>query len=373
MMRFLSRGVEVAYRYALKPLLFLRDPEAVHDAFTRVGVLLASSSIAQRTIRSIFRYDDDILATNVAGIRFQNPIGLAAGFDKNARLTNILPDVGFGFAELGSITGKPCAGNSGTRLWRLPKSKGLVVYYGLKNDGADSIAGRMRRAAFRLPIGISAAKTNSKETIDADAAIDDYAHVVESFRGIGDYYTINISCPNAFGGEPFTDPTRLDALLTRIDALADKPVFLKLAVDLSHAELDAIIAVCNTHRIAGFVCSNLTKRRQNAKIVEQTVPEKGGISGMPVQSLSDAQVAYVYRATRGAYAIIGVGGVFTGKDAYRKIRLGASLIQLITGMIYRGPQTIGQINAELAALLRRDGFKNVADVVGVDNHAKDSR
>lgn len=366
MMRFLSRGVEVAYYHLLKPLLFLRDPEAVHDVFTRVGIMLASLPVAQRLIRGTFRYDDDILVTTVAGIHFQNPIGLAAGFDKNARLTDILPDVGFGFGELGSITGRPCAGNSGTRLWRLPKSRGLVVYYGLKNDGADSIANRMRRAQFRFPIGISAAKTNSKETIDTNVAIDDYAYVVASFRGIGDYYTINISCPNAFGGEPFTDPTRLDALLTRIDALADKPVFLKLAVDLSHTELDAIIAVCDAHRIAGFVCSNLTKLRKNEKIVERSVPEKGGISGLPVQKLSDEQVRYVYQKTKGKYAIMGVGGVFTGEDAYRKIRLGASLVQLITGMIYRGPQAIGQINAELAALLRRDGFKNVSDAVGVD-------
>ncbi|HTP57209.1 MAG TPA: quinone-dependent dihydroorotate dehydrogenase [Candidatus Paceibacterota bacterium] len=361
--------MEFLYRTVAKPVLFRLDPEDVHDRVTWLGRMLGATPVTRAVTHVLLAYEDPILATTVAGIRFPNPVGLAAGFDKNARLTGILPDVGFGFAELGSITGQPCAGNPRPRLWRLKKSESLVVYYGLKNDGADAISARLAGARFRIPIGISAAKTNSPSTVDPDVAVADYAHVLERFRGIGDYFTVNISCPNAYGGEPFTDPSLLDRLLGQADALADKPIFLKLAVDLKHEQLESILAVCDRHRIAGFVCSNLTKNRTNHRIHDPVVPDVGGISGRAVQHLADEQVRYLYRRTRGRYAIMGVGGIFSAEDAYRKIRLGASLVQLITGMVFRGPQLIGQINRGLAERLRADGFASVAEAVGVDNAA----
>lgn len=362
-----TRIIAGLYGRLLKPVLFRFDPEDVHDRATNLGRLLGSTGIGCVLTRAMFNYEHPALHTTVCGIHFNNPVGLAAGFDKNAQLCSILPDVGFGFEEIGSVTGRPCAGNPRPRLWRLPDSQALAVYYGLKNDGADAISDRLRHRKFRFPVGISAAKTNDGKTVDPNAAIADYCHVVSRFRGIGDYLTINISCPNAFGGEPFTDPQLLDRLLTEVDALADKPVFLKLAVDLPTQQLDEIIEVCSRHRIDGFVCSNLTKNRANMHITDTDVPLKGGISGRPVRQLSDEQIRYLYRRTAGRYAIIGVGGIFTAEDAYRKIRLGASLVQLITGMIFRGPQVIGDINRGLVALLKKDGYRNISEAVGADN------
>lgn len=355
------------YRRIAKPIFFRLDPELVHDRVMRLGRIIGAFPPARVLTRMVLAYEDPILHTTVAGIRFANPVGLAAGFDKNARLGSILPSVGFGFVEFGSITGKPCAGNPRPRLWRLKKSESLVVYYGLMNDGADAISSRLRAKTFAFPVGISAAKTNDPSTVDATTAVADYVHVLDEFRGIGDYITINISCPNAFGGEPFTDPALLDLLLTDVDTHADKPVFLKLAVDLPMQRLDELLEVCTRHRVTGFVCSNLTKNRTNHKIHDPIVPDVGGISGKAIQHLSDEQVRYIYATTRGQYPIIGVGGIFSAEDAYRKIRLGASLVQLITGMIFEGPQLVGELNRELAALLRRDGFASVADAVGVDN------
>lgn len=364
-----TRILETAYRRLAKPVFFRMDPEDAHDHAASLGRLISRLTLGKRFTRSLLDYADPVLETTVAGIRFPNPVGLAAGFDKNAHLWDILPDVGFGHIELGSITGLPCVGNPRPRLWRLPKSEALVVYYGLKNDGADVVSARLTGAKFRVPVGISAAKTNCRETCDPDAAIADYCHVIDKFRGIGDWLTVNISCPNAFGGEPFTDPRLLDRLLARVDALVDKPVFLKLAVDLTRPQTDALLEVCGGHRVDGLICSNLTKNRANHRILDAAVPASGGISGKAVRHLADEQVRYVYSRTEGRYAIIGVGGIFTAQDAYRKIRLGASLVQLITGMIFRGPQMVGQVNRGLAALLKRDGFASVADAVGVDNRA----
>ncbi len=365
-----TRVIAGLYGCLLKPILFRFDPEDVHDRATSLGRLLGATWAGRALTRAMFNYEHPSLNTIVCGIHFNNPVGLAAGFDKNARLYDILPDVGFGFEEIGSVTGRPCAGNPRPRLWRLPDSHALAVYYGLKNDGADSISDRLRNRTSRFPLGISAAKTNDRETVGPDKAIADYCHVVSRFRGIGDYFTINISCPNAFGGEPFTDPKLLDRLLTEVDTVADKPVFLKLAVDLPIQQLDEILEVCSRHRIDGFVCSNLTKNRTNMQITDTDVPSKGGISGRPVRQLSDEQIRYIYRRTAGRYAIIGVGGIFTAEDAYRKIRLGASLVQLITGMIFKGPQVIGDINRGLAELLRRDGYRSISEAVGVDNRVQ---
>jgi dihydroorotate dehydrogenase len=358
--------IEEAYRHLAKPLFFRLDPEAVHDTVTRLGQFLGSMPGGRNLTRRLLCAENARLEQTLHGIHFPNPVGLAAGFDKDARLTDILPDVGFGFAELGSITGKPCAGNDGTRLWRLPESEALVVYYGLKNDGADAISTRLRGKEFRIPMGISAAKTNSRSTVDPEAAIADYIHVVEQFRGIGDYLTINISCPNAFGGEPFTDPALLDRLLSAVDAAADKPVFVKLAVDLEPAQIEGILEVVDGHRVAGLVCSNLTKNRDNHRIVESVVPSRGGISGKAMQHLSDKQIRHIYERTHGRYTLIGVGGIFSAEDVYQKIKNGASLVQLITGMVYRGPQLIGQINRGLIRLMDRDGITNISDAVGKD-------
>lgn len=355
------------YRSTLKPAFFRRDPEAMHERMTALGRFLGRRGFLRRATAALFSYAHPALRQTINGIQFQNPVGLAAGFDKDAELVDILPAVGFGFMEVGSITGEPCEGNVRPRLWRLPKSKGLIVYYGLKSKGCERIAAQLFNRQFAIPIGTSVAKTNSPATVPLEAGVADYAKAFRALAHIGQYTTVNISCPNAFGGEPFVESSRLDALLARLDKIPTaKPAFLKLPPGLAAAELDAILAVAGRHRIAGFICTNLAKDRRNAGIVDP-LPERGGISGKPLAAFADETIRQVYGRTKGQYTIIGCGGIFSAEDAYRKIRLGASLVQLITGMIFEGPQLISEINRGLVRLLKRDGFKNISEAVGADN------
>jgi dihydroorotate dehydrogenase len=357
------------YKNVGKPIFFRLDPEDVHDAVTLLGRVLGFCPCLRRLTRFLFRFDHPALEQTILGIRFENPIGLAAGFDKNARLLRIMPQVGFGFEEIGSVTGEPCEGNPRPRLWRLPKSKALVIWYGLKNDGCEAIAKRLSRLKARMPYGTSVARTNSAATVEQSAGIADYAKALRTFADIGDYFTVNISCPNTCGGEPFTSPEALDRLLTALDPIpTKKPVFLKMPADISTAELDALIAVADRHRVQGFIISNLTKKRDRETVNQDEirVTDKGGISGRPVAGPSNALIAHAYRTTGSRYVIMGCGGIFTAEDAYQKIRLGASLLQLATGMIFEGPQAIGEINRGLVRLLQRDGFENVSQAVGVD-------
>lgn len=357
--------IGLLYRNLLKPILFQFDPEDVHDRITAVGTFLGKYRVLRAINRLFFGYKNSLLEQTILGIHFENPIGLSAGFDKNAVLTDITPEVGFGFEEIGSITAESCEGNPRPRLHRLPKSKSLVVYYGLKNDGAQKIHERLKNKTFEFPIGVSIAKTNCTRTVETREGIADYIEGMKTMRDIGDYMTINISCPNTHGGEPFTDVENLEKLLTEVDKLnIKKPIFLKISPDISRENLDAIIENVTHHNIQGFVCTNLTKNRNNPKIKDGQVPENGGLSGKIVEDLANEMIAYVYKKTHGKYVIIGSGGVFTAEDAYKKIRLGASLIQMITGMIYNGPQTISEINQGLVKLLKRDGYKTITEAIG---------
>ncbi len=357
----MAKIIGAVYRKALKPILFLFDAEQVHDWFTAVGVFLGKYKFTRAITRRLFSYKNPRLEQMVAGIKFVNPIGLSAGFDKDAKMTDIMLEVGFGFTEVGSITGEPCEGNSKPRLWRLPQLKALVVHYGLKNDGCEKISVRLANKKFKIPVGINIAKTNNVACADTETGIADYAKAFNAFKDIGDYFTVNISCPNAYGGEPFTDPVRLDLLLTQLDAIpTKKPVFLKLSPDLTPQKLDPLLEVSSRHRVHGFICTNLTKEKKE----ENDIRLKGGLSGKMVQKLSDDQIAYIYKKAQGKYIIIGCGGVFSAEDAFRKIQLGATLVELITGMIFEGPQLIGEINRGLVALLDKNGYKNISEAVG---------
>jgi len=360
----MAKVIGSIYRKALKPILFLYDAEKVHDAFTSTGVFLGKYKTMRAITRGFFAYKNPRLEQTVLGIKFANPIGLSAGFDKDAKLTDIMPEVGFGFEEVGSITGEPCEGNPKPRLWRLPKLGALVVHYGLKNEGCAKIAARLSTKKFKLPIGTNVAKTNNVACAETEAGIADYAKAFAALKDIGDYFTVNISCPNAYGGEPFVDPLRLDLLLARLDPIpTKKPVFLKLSPDLSTERLDSLIEVCAKHRVHGFICTNLTKEKKD----ENEIRLKGGLSGRMVKQLSDDQIAYIYNKTKGKYVIIGCGGVFTAKDAFHKIQLGATLIELITGMVFEGPQLIGEINRGLVKLMDQHGFKTIGEAIGTLN------
>src|SRR3989344_4498157 len=334
------------YKFIFKNIFFLFDAEEVHDFIIKFGKFLGSNSVTRFKTRLLFNFEDKRLEQNILGINFKNPVGLAAGFDKNGYLIDIMPNVGFGFMEIGSITGERCEGNKKPRLWRLKKSKALVVNYGLTNNGCEEISDRLKNKEFKIPLGVSIAKTNSKECADTIKGIKDYVKTTKKFSNIGDYFAINISCPNAFGGQPFHEKDKLN---------------------LHFNEIDDIISISNKHKVNGFILTNLTKKRDNKNILDKNIPEKGGISGKVVEDLSNKMIEYVYKKTKGKYVIIGVGGISSAEDAYKKIRLGASLVQLITGMIYEGPQLISEINCGLVRLLKKDGFKNISEAVGADS------
>lgn len=343
-----------SYKYFFKPIVFKIDPEKVHDSMTFIGRILGSNLITRFLSNLAFNYSHKALEQDVLGIHFKNPLGLSAGFDKDAKLTNIIPCVGFGFEEVGSITGEKCYGNPKPRLWRYPRLKSIRVYYGLHNEGCERISYRLKGKKFAFPVGTSIAKTNNPETCETEAGIDDYVKAFKAFTTIGDYFTINLSCPNAYGGQPFTDPKKLEALLTALDKIqTKKPIFLKLSPDLNEQELDEILSVSKKHRVHGLISTNLTKKHPFGN---------GGLSGKAVEDLANAQIRTIYEKTGGKFVIIGCGGIFSAQDAYAKLKAGASLLQLITGMIYEGPQLISEINRGLVELMKQDGVTSISEV-----------
>jgi dihydroorotate dehydrogenase len=363
-----SKAIRAVYARVLKPFFFRNDPESVHDWMTRAGIVLGATGAGRALSMALFDYEkEEVLAQEIRGIKFRNPVGLSAGFDKNAQLTNILPSVGFGFVEAGSITGEPCAGNPKPRLWRMPKSKGLVVYYGLKNDGCEAISKRLSGRTFAIPVGASVAMTNCRENMDIETAIADFAKAFRVMEPHAAYVTVNISCPNTMGGQPFVAPEAFDSLFRTLDLIpTEKPVFIKISPDMTDPQLDALLDIARDHRIHGIICANLTKPRDNDQIADEGVPAVGGMSGNLVKGLADDMLAHIYRREGKRFILVGCGGIFTAEDAYKKIRLGASLVQLITGMVFEGPQLIGEINRDLVRLLRRDGFSTISQAIGAD-------
>lgn len=365
--------LSIVYRVLLKPIFFLINPEKVHEIILAFGAWLGDCALGRFCTRLAFYYSNSVLGQTIKGVYFPNPVGLAAGFDKDGRLTQILPEVGFGFAEIGSVTGCPCAGNSGRRLWRLKKSKSIVVNYGLKNVGAEAISHTLSGLTFKIPIGISIAKTNSAATTEEALGIADYVQAYTFFaeKNVGDYITVNISCPNTCGGQPFLKPEALSRLLAalstaRLKYQDTKPWFIKLAADIYPAMLDGIIDVARKYQVTGFICSNVTKNRHNTKIIDKNIPAQGGLSGAVVKDLSTNLIRHIYRKTGKEFIIIGCGGIFSAEDAYEKIKAGASLLQLITGMIFQGPQLISEINQKLVFLLGKDGYSTINEAIGVD-------
>ena len=364
----------------LRPMIFLMDPEQAHYSMKRVGVFLGSNPITKAFTSLLFDYGHKSLNIEVDGIQYRNPIGLSAGFDKDGELTKIYPNLGFGLAELGSITGEICPGNPGKRLFRMIKSKSIVVWYGLNNMGAEKLSSRLAGQKFgRLRVGINAALSNMSSEFDLDSSIADYLKTMTLFKDIGDYYTVNISCPNTQEGEPFVDKDKLDALLTAINThirpITAKPIYVKLAADMSVEEIDTIVDACVEHKMEGVVCTNLAKPKYNTEHRPEEYPTtkgllpagKGAMSGLPLQRISTNVVRHVYRRTRGKLTIIGVGGIFNARDAYEKITSGASLCHMITTMIFDGPQNINEINRGLVKLLKADGFNSIAEAVGSRN------
>jgi len=356
------------YKSFAKPLFFLFDPEDIHDWMTYFGGVLGKYTFTSSLIRAFFFFKHPSLSQNLHGITFQNPIGLSEGFDKDARLVEIMDDVGFGFTQVGSVTLHAYEGNPKPRLVRLPKSKSILVNYGLKNDGAAIVLERLQQIQVTIPVSISIAKTNSRENASDEEAIKDYVQTFEQCvtRDIGDFYTINISCPNTYGGEPFTTPERLEKLLVAITEIkTEKPIFIKMPINLPWNEFKLLIDVIAAHQLAGVIIGNLNKDRTSVQLADEISDDsKGNMSGLPTRALSNELISKTYQEYGSKLTVIGVGGIFSAQDAYEKIQRGASLVQLITGMIFEGPQLIGAINSGLAQLLERDGYTSISQAIG---------
>lgn len=368
----------VCYKHVVKPVIFRQSPDAVHERLLKIGGILQKSRFMRLVIRKSWAYTNEkALSQDIVGLHFSNPVGLSAGFDKNFQLVPMIKSTGFGLMEGGSVTALPCAGNPRPWFYRLPKTKSIVVNAGLGNQGVARIVERIKTykqvSVSDFPLNISVAKTNCPETASNEIGIHDYLASLRIIKhaGVGQMITLNISCPNAFGGEAFTTPDSLEQLLAQVDKLNLKqPTFIKMPSDLPWAEFQLLLDVIVKHRVAGVTISNLAKDRTKIKLLDP-LPDsvKGNLSGKPVYELSNNLISQTYKHCGKYLVIIGVGGIFNAQDAYTKIKLGASLVELITGMIFEGPQLIGQINKDLVTLLQNDGYNNISDAIGTAHHS----
>ncbi len=366
--KFIGTG----YRRVVKPIFFRFDPEVVHERITATGERMGNSRVAKKILSSITTYRDPILAQRIAGIDFATPIGLAAGFDYQGRLTQILPSLGFGFGTIGSITREAHPGNPRPILGRLPKSQSLMVNKGFRNLGATAMVKNLSPLHFAIPIGISIGRTNRDLSI-----AESIADIVASLRAFEEstlehsHYELNISCPNLVGTASFYHAQQLEKLLAAIDALhIKKPIFVKMPINESDDTVLQILDVIAKHHLAGVVLGNLQKDRTDPAFHRDEVNKfpTGGFSGKPTERRSNELIALAYKNFGDKLIIVGCGGVFSAHDAYTKIANGASLVQMITGLIYRGPQVVAEINAGLAKLLRQHNFTSIRDAIGSALH-----
>jgi dihydroorotate dehydrogenase len=316
------------------------------------------------------RPDDPKLAVRAFGLNFPNPVGMAAGFDKNAEVPDALLRLGFGFVEIGSVTPKPQSGNPRPRLFRLERDEAVVNRMGFNNDGAETA---LRRLAARAQHG-GIVGVNVGANKDSPDRVADYVKLIETFAPVASYFTVNVSSPNTPGLRNLQEGALLDDLLAKvIDArervrqkAGDTPVLLKIAPDLSLAQLDDVVQVARSRRVDGMIVSNTTIARPSTLREEMRAKEQGGLSGRPLFRLSTRMVAETYVRVEGAFPLIGVGGVDSGGAALTKIRAGASLIQLYSSLVYKGLGLVDEIKRDLTSTLLRTGKDSLAEIVGSD-------
>ncbi|OGY94636.1 MAG: dihydroorotate dehydrogenase (quinone) [Candidatus Komeilibacteria bacterium RIFOXYC1_FULL_37_11] len=352
------------YQRVIRPILFLIDPEKIHN-FTIWGLSFFSKyKLLNVLLKAKLNYTSPRLRQRLCGLNFKNPIGLAAGLDKNGQAINTWSAMGFAWAEIGSITYQAQSGNKKPRLWRLPQDKGLVVYYGLYNQGAHKIVEQLKKKTGLISASI--AKSND---IALEQAADDYQATFEVVSPYADIITINLSCPNVDNFTGLQSKKLLEPILERVQSInkQQKPIWLKIGQDLSKAELDDIIYLSKKYHIDAIIACNLAKDRGSLDLKSLHRDKPGGISGEKIRDRVDKIIAYLYQNSEGQYKIIGTGGIFSGYDAYKKIKAGANLVQLITGLIYNGPMTINIINRQLENLLANDNFKHISEAVGLES------
>lgn len=341
-----------------RPLVFRLSPETAHR--------LTLFALAHLPLPAAAPPDDACLAVKAFGLDFSNPIGLAAGFDKNAEAAGAFASLGFGFAEIGTVTPRPQPGNALPRIFRLPRDGAVINRLGFPSEGHLAVHARLERLRRQAPIGINLGA--NKESQDRAA---DYARGIEAFADLADYFTINISSPNTPGLRDLQRPEALDDLLARVlDArdqmarsLPRRPVLLKIAPDLTLTELDAIIACARKRQIDGLIISNTTISRPSS-LRDDAARETGGLSGRPLFALSTRMLAAAFLRVEGQFPLIGAGGIDNADAAFAKLEAGASLLQLYTGLIFEGPALIGEIKRGLLRHMSRKGFARATDVTG---------
>lgn len=344
-------------RDALWPLmragLFRLDPEVAH------GVSI--QGLKSGLVPGVAPPSDPRLAVRVAGLTFPNPLGLAAGYDKNAEVPGAILKLGFGFTEIGSVTPRPQEGNPKPRLYRLVADEGVINRFGFNNEGHEPALRRLKEAR---PSGIVGVNIGANK--DAADRVADYAQGIRTFYSVASYFTANVSSPNTPGLRNLQGREELDALLKRLQPLQAQyktPLLVKIAPDLADEDIDAVAELALSYGLNGIVASNTTIARADS-LRSRNKAETGGLSGAPLFEKSTEVLRRLYDQVGDRITLIGVGGVSSGEQAYAKIRAGASAVQLYSALVYEGPALIGRVRTELAALLKRDGFKSVSDAVG---------
>ena len=343
------------------PLLRWLDPEDAHRLAIQGLRLLPP-------VRP--RPDDPKLAVRAFGLNFPNPVGMAAGFDKSAEVSDALLRLGFGFVEIGTVTPKPQVGNPRPRLFRLERDEAVINRMGFNNDGGDAV---LRRLAGRAHLG-GIVGVNVGANKDSADRVDDYVKLIEIFAPVATYFTVNVSSPNTPGLRNLQQSAALDDLLAKVidarervrQSAGDSPVLLKIAPDLSLTELDDVVHIARSRGIDGMIVGNTTLARPSTLRQQTRAKEQGGLSGRPLFRLSTRMVAETYVRAEGAFSLIGVGGIDSGGAALTKIRAGASLIQLYSSLIYRGLHLVEDIKNDLASTLLRTGRDSLSEIVGAD-------
>ena len=355
------------YDFLIKPILMRMDPEEAHElAVKTITNPLTSPPLA---LHGIFGpADRALLATNLCGIPLENPIGLAAGFDKNAVMFPYLHRLGFGFVEVGTVTAHAQSGNERPRLFRLQQDEALINRMGFNNDGAEAVAARVARGKSRIPLGGNIGK--SKIT-PLEEAVSDYEKSFQLLKPHVDYFVVNVSSPNTPNLRKLQEKKPLLDLLTHLSGLNREPrlpLLLKIAPDLTEGQLEDILEVLEESGIDGIIATNTTIERGGLKTAASEVEKigNGGLSGAPIEARSTEVIRFLGKRMPEGKTLVGVGGIHDGRGALEKIKAGASVLQIYTGLIYGGPATVYRIMSQLTTLMKKEGFKSLEEAVGAD-------
>ncbi len=345
------------YKSILKPLLFLKKPEDAHHFTFDLTKLGFNLPIVGSVLKSIYGFEDSRLEREVFGLKFKNPVGLAAGFDKDAKLIDEMAMLGFGFIEIGTLTPKPQEGNPLPRLFRLPQDDALINRMGFNNGGVMAAVERLKKRKSSVIVGGNIGKNKLTPN---ENAVDDYLFCLEALHPYVDYFVVNVSSPNTPNLRDLQEKEPLKQLLQAVKTANDlkpnpKPILLKIAPDLTDGQLDDIVEIVQETGIAGVIATNTTIDRSQLSTSKGEVEAigAGGVSGKVLANRSTEVIRYLHQKSKGAFPIVGVGGIFSAEDAIEKLEAGASLIQVYSGMVYEGPGLIKKINKGLLAYFSR--------------------